>query len=55
MKQNETNLGEKREKRETNFYCNFCDYECSVKYSFDRHLMTAKHLKQCKMKQNETK
>ena len=25
------------------FYCKNCDYECSKKYSWDRHLLTAKH------------
>ena len=54
MKQNETNLGEKREKREDQYYCKFCDYVCCVKFSYDRHLLTSKHLKQAKMKQNET-
>jgi hypothetical protein len=54
MKQNETNLGEKREKREDKYYCKFCDYLCSVKFSYDRHLLTSKHIKQAKMKQNET-
>jgi hypothetical protein len=54
MKQSETNLGEKREKREVLFYCKNCDYKCSVKFSYDRHLLTAKHQKQAQMKQNET-
>jgi Txe/YoeB family toxin of Txe-Axe toxin-antitoxin module len=54
MKQNETNLGEKREKREDKYYCIFCDYVCCVKFSYDRHLLTSKHIKQAKMKQNET-
>jgi hypothetical protein len=50
MKQSETNLGEKLEKKEKQFYCEKCDYTCSVKFSFDRHVMTTKH----KMKQKET-
>jgi hypothetical protein len=25
------------------FYCEYCDYICSKKYNFDKHLMTAKH------------
>jgi len=54
MKQNETNLGEKGEKGEMKYYCNYCHYICSVKFSYDRHLMTAKHIKQSQMKQNET-
>ena len=48
MKQNETNetdLGEKGEKGETNFHCIFCDYNCCLKFSYDRHLLTAKHIK----------
>ena len=55
MKQNETNLGEKGEKGEPIFHCIFCDYKCCLKFSYDRHLLTAKHLKQIQMKQNETK
>jgi hypothetical protein len=54
MKQNETNLGEKGEKRETKYYCEKCNYLCFVKFSYDRHLMTSKHIKQSKMKQIET-
>ena len=54
MKQNETNLGEKREKGEAKYYCKNCDYVCYVKFSYDRHLLTSKHIKQTKMKQNET-
>ena len=54
MKQNETNLGEKGEKGETKYYCNFCDYSCCVKFSYDRHILTAKHNKLSQMKQNET-
>ena len=50
MKQSETNLGEKLEKKEKQFYCEKCDYTCSVKFSFERHVMTTKH----KMKQKET-
>jgi hypothetical protein len=54
MKQSETNLGEKGGKRENIFHCICCDYKCSVKFSFDRHVLTSKHLIQAKMKQNET-
>jgi hypothetical protein len=25
------------------YYCESCDYTCSKKYSWDRHLFTAKH------------
>ncbi len=57
MKQNETNetdLGEKGEKGEPLFFCSTCGYKCSVKFSYDRHLLTAKHMSQSQMKQNET-
>jgi hypothetical protein len=54
MKQNETNLGEKREKGETTFYCICCDYKCCVKFSYDRHLTTSKHINKSQMKQNGT-
>ena len=54
MKQNETHLGEKREKGEPKFYCILCNYKCSVKFSYDRHLLTSKHIKYAQMKQNET-
>jgi len=51
MKQNETNLGEKGEKGEITYYCKKCDYKCYVKFSYDRHILTAKHLNET----NETK
>ena len=54
MKQNETNLGEKGEKGETIFHCSYCDYKCCVKFSYERHLTTAKHINKSQMKQNET-
>ena len=54
MKQNETNLGEKGEKGEKKYYCNYCDYVCSVKFSYDRHILTSKHIKQSQNAQNET-
>jgi uncharacterized C2H2 Zn-finger protein len=48
MKQNETNLTSKN----TQFFeCIFCDFLCSKKGDYNRHLLTKKH----KMKQNETK
>ena len=50
MKQSETHLGEKEEKKEKQFYCEKCDYICCVKFSFDRHIQTTKH----KLKQKET-
>jgi hypothetical protein len=30
------------------YYCQSCDYECSKKYTWDRHLLTAKHQKTTK-------
>jgi hypothetical protein len=54
MKQNETKLGEKREKREEKYVCKICDYKSCIKYSYDRHLLTPKHLIQSKNETNET-
>jgi hypothetical protein len=54
MKQTETNLGEKGEKGEDKFHCIYCDYKCCVKFSYERHLLTSKHIKKVQMKQNET-
>jgi hypothetical protein len=54
MKQNETNLGEKGEKGEPVFHCIYCDYKCCVKFSYERHLTTTKHINKSQMKQNET-
>ena len=50
MKQSETNLGEKEKKGEALYHCLFCNYKCSVKFSYDRHLLTPKHIN----KANET-
>jgi hypothetical protein len=54
MKQSETCLGEKEEKGEPKYYCKYCDYICAVKFSYDRHMLTSKHIKQCQIAQNET-
>jgi hypothetical protein len=54
MKQNETNLGEKGEKGEPIFHCIYCDYKCCVKFSYERHLTTTKHINKSQLKQNET-
>jgi len=57
MKQNETSLGEKGEfgeKGEEQYYCEHCNYICYIKFSYDRHLLTAKHKKQTFFVQNET-
>ena len=50
----ETNLGEKGEKREEKYCCKKCDYNTSVKFSYDRHTLTSKHLKMVKNVKNET-
>ena len=55
MKQNETNETYLGEKGEPNYHCICCDYKCSVKFSYDKNLLTSKHLKYTQMKQNETK
>jgi len=40
------NLGAKGANNQLpNYYCQTCDYKCSRKYSWDRHLSTAKHTK----------
>jgi len=54
MKQSETKLGEKGEKGEAKFYCNNCDYSSSIKFSYERHLLTSKHQKQLQKLINET-
>ena len=54
MKQSETLLGEKGENGEKIYSCKICNYKCSVKFSFDRHLLTAKHEKLSKFQLNET-
>ena len=39
--------GEKNPKKKRNiFYCENCDYSTSVKFSFDRHVLTQKHILQ---------
>ena len=38
-------LGAKTSKNEqTYFYCENCDYKCSKKFNWTRHLLTSKHL-----------
>jgi hypothetical protein len=54
MKQSETNLGENGENGEHKYICKFCDYKCSIKFSYDRHLLTSKHLKLSQNIINET-
>ena len=48
MKQNETFC---RKKSQPEFYCKICDYQCSRRTDYEKHLITRKH----EMKQNETK
>ena len=39
------NLGAKRaEKGQSNYVCELCDFKCCKKYSWDRHLLTIKHI-----------
>ena len=48
MKQNETKT---RRKNDCIIVCEFCDFKCSKRSDWNRHILTRKH----KMKQNETK
>ena len=48
MKQNETKT---RRKNDCNIVCELCDFKCSKRSDWNRHVLTRKH----KMKQNETK
>lgn len=36
-----------------NFYCDKCDYKCSKKYNWNRHISTPKHILATKNEQNE--
>ena len=38
----DTNLMPKNAKR---FYCEMCDFECSKKSEYDRHILTAKYIR----------
>jgi hypothetical protein len=41
------NLGAKKGKKgQLEFYCENCDFKCCKKYSWDRHILTAKHLQE---------
>ena len=49
-------LGNKNEqKTSTDYYCSDCDYICSRKFNWDRHIATYKHKKETKWKHLETK
>jgi len=40
------NLGAKgAEKGQIEYLCNYCDYKCCKKYSWERHISTSKHIK----------
>jgi hypothetical protein len=54
MKQIETGLGEMIQNGEHKYICKICDYKCSIKFSYDRHLLTSKHLKLSQPIINET-
>ena len=48
------NLGAKKgEKGQKYFECDLCDFKCSKKYGFDRHLITLKHIKNTDMETKE--
>ena len=51
MKQNETNL----EKKEKFFSCNFCDFKCTTKNLFTKHIQLVNHKNNEILKQDETK
>jgi hypothetical protein len=50
------NLGAKKgEKGQMEYYCEKCDYICSKKYSWNRHLLTSKHVQETDGNISETK
>jgi hypothetical protein len=48
-------IGETRERGDKKYFCECCDYMCCVKFSYDRHLLTSKHIKKSQINQNEIK
>ena len=40
-----TKKGQKGQEKGKYFYCSNCDYECCKQYSWDRHILTSKHMK----------
>ena len=40
-----TKKGQKGAEKGKSFYCSICDYECCKQYSWDRHILTSKHMK----------
>ena len=51
MKQNETNLMPKNAEK---FICKNCNFSCSKKSNWDKHLMTRKHINETNETKNET-
>jgi hypothetical protein len=35
------------------YFCNLCDYDCCKKYNYERHILTAKHIKTTNYHKNE--
>ena len=42
-------------KNATDFFCKDCDFTCSKKYDWDRHIMTRKHHNRTNLEQNGVK
>ena len=55
MKSSETSLGENSKKTKELFICKLCDYTSSVKFSYDRHLLSNKHIKLAQNEANNEK
>ena len=55
MAKNGNGLAIDNEKNNQKFSCILCDYKCSKKYDFNRHLLSAKHVKSAKINQNASK
>jgi hypothetical protein len=47
--------GKKGEKGQNDYYCEKCDFKCSKKYSWSRHLSTLKHMMETTGNDLETK
>ena len=47
-----TDVDKKLQKNANRFVCLFCDYNGSNKYNYDKHVLTPKHLKNCKLLTN---
>ena len=39
----DTKTSKNEQKEQTVFFCKKCDYKCSKKYNYDRHILTGKH------------